>query len=164
MNVIDMLNKLAIVISGEITNINKGGCAVFASHVAYHLKYNHGMKDVVLRTGWNGDKVNIDKVRKGIPSNSTSMEWNDVGIHFGHVIVEFKHRGKKYHYDAHAGVIKSQRKTVLNNYPLYAGSMTLEEGLQIASSDVGWNSQFNRKQIPKVIKIINSHLLTQMVA
>ena len=35
--------------------------------------------------------------------------------------------------------------------------MTVEEGLQIASEQDGWNHLFNREQIPALINIIDKH-------
>lgn len=162
MNLIDRLNALAKVVNYNIPRVNEGGCAVFASHVAYQLKYGHNLNHVVLRSGsWmNDDDRSIDDVRQHIPSNATTEEWNDNGVYFGHVIVEFTYKKKKYHYDSHAGVItaKGRKKTALDGLPLYDGHLSVEEGMQISSHQEGWNRSFSRRNIPKMIKMIHEHL------
>jgi hypothetical protein len=155
------LNVLADEVSNQIERVNNGGCAVYAAHVGYHLKYIRGLKDVVLRVGdYCSDDGNrsIESFRKKVKSNAAPRDWNRAGVYFGHVILEFRYRGKLYHYDSAGGVVRASDVTVLNEYPLYDGHMTVEEGLAIASVSEGWNKMFDRKQIPKLIKLINEHL------
>lgn len=159
---IERLNALADDVSNTIERVNNGGCAVFASHVAYHLKYVRGVKEVVVRAGdydSHGGRLSVDAARKKVKkSNALPCDWNSAGVFFSHVIVEFTYRKKKYHYDSHSGVVSETRETHYGEYPLYKGGMTVEEGLAIASTPIGWNPTFNRKNIPRMIKLINKHL------
>lgn len=167
MDIFQLLNNLADELNDDVRNVNRGGCAVLASHVGKHLRKVPGVKDVQLRVGddesdHQGKHV-IDLAREAIneanlgSNNARSYDWNDHGVSFGHVLVEFKHGRRKYHYDTYAGVIRCRRTTALHNYPLYKGGLTIEEGMSIASVADGWNDCFNRRQIPKMKRIIKKH-------
>ena len=159
-----MLNKLGKDAEKHIECLNSGGCAVFAAHVGYHLKYRAGLTDVVLRVGHSyaddeEDIVPIEEARNNVHPNANADEWHAAGLSFGHVIVEFttgKTKPVGRHYDS-GGVTSKFNVTNNFGYVLHPGSMTVEEGLQIASEQSGWNSMFNREQIPMLINIIDKH-------
>jgi hypothetical protein len=159
-----MLNELGKEADNHISSLNRGGCAVFAAHVGYYLKYRAGIKDVKLRVGhsWAGNSDAIpavDEVRNNVHPNANAAEWSAAGLNFGHVIVEFttgKMRKTARHYDSD-GVTKQANVTNNFGFSLHPGSMTVEEGLQIASEQDGWNRQFDREQIPTLINIIDKH-------
>lgn len=159
-----MLNELGKEAELRIESLNSGGCAVFAAHVGYYLKYRAGIKDVKLRVGnsWADEESEIPSVeeaRNNVHPNANASEWSAAGLSFGHVIIEFttgKVKRTSCHYDS-KGV--TGRSNVTNNFgfSLHPGSMTVEEGLQIASEQDGWNRMFNREQIPTLINIIDKH-------
>lgn len=159
-----MLNDLGKDVELNINNLNRGGCAVFAAHVGYHLKYRAGINNVRLRVGhsWAGDDYIIpavDEVRTNVHPNANAADWSAAGLNFGHVILEFttgKVKKTTRHYDSD-GVTGCSNVTNNFGFSLHPGSMTVEEGLQIASEQEGWNRQFNRDQIPQLISIIDKH-------
>lgn len=158
---IEMLNALGEEAETTINNLNSGGCAVFAAHVGYHLKYRAGISNVRLRIGHSfADECDqiptIEEARKNTHSNANAHDWNDVGVHFGHVIVEFELDDRVYHYDS-SGVTRAAGVTENFGFVLHKGALTIEEGLQIACDPSGWNSSFNRSQIPTTIDIISRH-------
>lgn len=159
-----MLNKLGKDAEKNIEYLNSGGCAVFAAHVGYHLKYRAGLTDVVLRVGHSyaddeDDLIPIDEARNHLHPNANASEWNAAGLSFGHVILEFK-TGKtkpaRWHYDS-SGVTSVSNVTNNFGFLLHPGEMTVEEGLAIAADHAGWNTLFDRRQIPALIRIIDKH-------
>lgn len=166
MALIKMLNALAKDVEGNIHRVNWGGCGMFASQVAFQLKHVLNVKDVVLRVGdyeSNDGEESINNVRNHIKKNTVG-HWNQAGIYFGHIIVEFRYRNKLYHYDTYGGVIAAQDVTKMNGYPLYQDHMTIEEGLQLAYCRSGWNTCFDRDQIPKMLGIIYKHVEQELHA
>ena len=159
-----MLNELGKEAEFRIESLNRGGCAVFAAHVGYYLKYRAGIKNVKLRVGnsWadeESDILAVDDVRNNIHPSANAAEWSAAGLDFGHVIIEFttgKIKKTTRHYDSD-GVTSRSNVTNKFGFNLHPGSMTVEEGLQIASEQDGWNHQFNREQIPALINIIDKH-------
>lgn len=159
-----MLNKLGEEAEAKIANLNSGGCAVFAAHVGYHLKYRAGINDVALRIGhsWaedESDTVPVEEARNNLHPNANASEWNAAGLSFGHVILEFKTGKTKpqwHHYDS-SGVTGVSRVTNNFGFLLHPGEMTVEEGLAIAADQAGWNEQFDRRQIPALIRLIDKH-------
>lgn len=159
-----MLNELGKEAELRIESLNSGGCAVFAAHVGYYLKYRAGIKDVKLRVGnsWADDESeipSIDEARNNVHPNANAADWSRAGLSFGHVIVEFttgKVKPVGRHYDSN-GVTGKSNVTNAFGFSLHPGSMTVEEGLQIASEQSGWNTMFKREQIPQLINIIDKH-------
>ena len=159
-----MLNKLGKDAEKHIECLNSGGCAVFAAHVGYHLKYRAGLTDVVLRVGHSyaddeEDIVPIDEARNNLHPNANAHEWNCAGLCFGHVILEFKTGKTKpvwRHYDS-SGVTDVSNVTNNFGFLLHPGEMTVEEGLAIAADQAGWTERFDRDQIPTLIRLIDKH-------
>ena len=161
---IKMLNELGKDAEQHLKNLNSGGCAVFAAHVGYALKYRAGLSNVVIRIGnpWADDEsdlVSVDEVRNNVHPNANASQWDSAGLIFGHVILEFvtgKTKKKLRHYDS-SGVTGASNVTNNFGFNLHPGYMTVEEGLQIASEQDGWNRCFDREQIPQLIQIIDKH-------
>lgn len=159
-----MLNELGKEAELRIESLNSGGCAVFAAHVGYYLKYRAGIKDVKLRVGnfWADEESEIPSVeeaRNNLHPNANAYEWNRAGLCFGHVILEFKTGKTKpvwRHYDS-SGVTGVSNVTNNFGYLLHPGEMTVEEGLAIAADRAGWNERFDRGQIPALIRLIDKH-------
>jgi hypothetical protein len=157
---IKTLTALGKELDREIHNINYGGCCVVAAHVAYQLKYRLGI-DAVVRTGhsWQDDNLeSVDEARNRVedPSNASAVDWNEAGIGFGHVLVEFSHKNQLRHFDTY-GVFLANGETQ-QGYTLHPGKMTVEEALAIASRPEGWNDMFNRKHIPAILNIITKYM------
>ena len=156
MHVLTQLGKISKQVA-NISNVNHGGCCVFAAAVAKQLQELKLVDDVRLRVGNpNSDdpySVRFDEVRTNA-TDTTPHEWNGQGVEFGHVIVEFTYDGIVYHYDT-SGIHGADTEDPSFNFTLYADALTIEEATLLAS--VGqWNTSFDRKHIPKIHQIVNS--------
>lgn len=158
------LKRLCDSINSNITNINNGGCCVFAAHVAYVLKYRHSIPVNIRVERWYDDEDNapsIDAARSNIAdvSHCDAFDWNTNGISFSHVIAEVEIDGKVYHLDSNGLMSVTQPDvSAQSRIPLYKGSLTVEEALLICSEQSGWNHDFDRTQIPKIMDLIHAHL------
>jgi len=130
--------------------INWGGCAVVAAILAYYLKPL--VDEVKIRSygGWSGSG-DVDAARQKIQSN-TVREWNQQNIYFSHVWVEFKMKGHWYAIDAE-GLHSRKEMWRLWGKP-NPGAFSLSEMRELAKVKTGWNSSFNREQIPKMKRMV----------
>lgn len=137
----------------EVPSINWGGCCVFASLVAERLG-----RHVPTRIRVSGDhddnlsNVTIPRVRRSVKSN-TPRDWGIEGVSFAHVVVEFEHEGKLYHYDT-GGVKPAAEVTAYGRFPLIKGSLQVAEAIELSATPVGWNAQFDRGLIPQAERLI----------
>ena len=159
MDLLKRLELLGETVSMRYSRLNYGGCCVYAALVARALK-DHGIEargivaSSMAKDRNTGKSKNLDPVRKKIAKN-IPVEWNKNGVYFGHVGLEFKYRGRYRHYDSN-GVKKPS--TELGGFTLYKGRLTLEEMEALAASKDGWNSVFNREDIPAICGIVKEHL------
>ena len=151
MKLIKFLDDVGVLVNSKIHELNRGGCCVFASIVAQRLSEFCEVR-IAVGTDWlDNDDTTIDEVREQVSSNSPN-EWNNYGVDFGHVIIEFDYDGSTYHYDSN-GVTSVQRDTSTFGMPILDGYLTINEAVELASH-AEWNPKFDRSQIPKLEKII----------
>jgi hypothetical protein len=148
------LQELASRVSRVTDNINYGGCAVFASMVAPHVSiFFPGSK---IRVMGRNPEIDISAVR---PSDPTDVhEWNDNGVHFGHVVIEFQVKGETFYFDSD-GV--HTRQALENEYPFaefHVGEMLLEDVTALASQPDGWNWMFERQFIEPMKRAMREFL------
>ena len=157
---IDALNRLADRISERYCRVNEGGCAV----VAYLVHEKLMGVATNLRTvffGVNGtNRLPIDEVVNK-NANYTLHDLNHSGYHCDHAVVLFDVDGITYAFDTDEGAIPFDeycKNTLWSDRPYI--EMPFEVVRQVAEIDVGWNSLFRRKQIPRMkIAIKNSRLV-----
>jgi len=138
--------------------INWGGCAVSAVLLAEALtSFVDELKIVVYDDNCsNPQKVNINEMRNYI-SRNTLPEWNELGIYFGHVWVEFKWKGRWYAIDSDG--LKSRKEMYERWGVPLSGALSFKEMKELADSSRGWNSMFDRKQIPSMKKFVKKNLV-----
>lgn len=146
MDLIETLNVLGSRIEEIFPHINAGGCCVFAAEAAKHLEL--AGCSVRILVGDNDTSADINDVRPNLESN-TVVNWNDNEIYFGHVIVEFECKGITYHYDS-TGVHAPSLRTALYGYNIVDGFLTTKEATELAECSRGWNSFFDRDDIPQI--------------
>ena len=161
MDLITKLNHLGEEVLERYPCINYGGCAVYAAMIVAALKrHNIDAKGIVASygagsPGWmSSDVATIDKAREKIKKNDIH-EWQANGISFAHVGVEFKIGRLKKHYDT-SGVRRAGK--LLDKMPIYEGRLEYTEVRALAASKKGWNSSFDRKDIPALRKLVNARL------
>ena len=165
MDIIDKLNKLGKEVLRRYPYINHGGCCVYAAMIVEAL-HKHKINASGIVASWSAEYLNrsgvtIDKVREGIKKN-THAEWNNNGVNFSHVGVEFEHQGLirtvKKHYDT-AGVRRAGKE--LDDMPIYKGRLTLTELKELGGTKHGWNDTFDRTQIPELRKLVKDRLAVE---
>lgn len=129
-------------IIGNHPDINYGGCCVFAAALAPYLAKVGKVRIRVESDSYDGPPTSITKARKNISDNHV-YEWNEEGVNFWHVAIEFVYKDKTYHVDAR-GVHHHRRFNFVD------GALTLKEAAELASTGEGWNSDFNRREIPTI--------------
>lgn len=154
MTLIEKLDELGQVVSELFPAINQGGCCVFAAMVINELQ-KQGIKASGIVMDFMAHKdTHIDAVRPLVKAN-TIFEWQNNGIHFNHVAVEFTVGRKKKHYDT-VGVVNADKR--FQGMPIYQGRMTLEELEQISARQPGWNPTFRRRDIPDIRRLVKNYL------
>ena len=158
MNLLESLTALGNKINRYYPEINSGGCCIYAAIVGEELLARN-IKTRIVIAHWCRTKVNIDYVRKS--SNPSTMEdWTDNDIHFNHVGVEFKYRRTWYSHDTDITV--KSREGRLGGFFLYPGRLTVDEAKTLASSEHGWNSTFDRNNIPRIRNHIHKFFISIM--
>jgi hypothetical protein len=153
-DIIGTLNALGVRIKRYYPDINSGGCCVFAAYVGEQLQrrgYKVNIISAAHDAGLRGK--NLEKVRPRI-LKQTALEWERNGINFNHIGIEVKVGWRWYHYDTD-GAYKRNGK--LDNMPVHRGRLTVDEALQLSSTVVGWNAEFDRRRMPSIKRHIASY-------
>jgi hypothetical protein len=154
MNILDLkLTQLAKEVKTKVPCINFGGCCVFAALVSKHLSTIVPTRLVVFK-GWfcdDNEASDLSEAKAKI-SNNTVREWNNQGIHFGHVVIEYDNDGQTYRLDSD-GV--EPCPTVVEDNKL-TGFLSIDDAEDLAADDDGWNPSFSRSNIPQMKQIIDN--------
>lgn len=148
------LNRLGKDVNKRFPYLNHGGCCVYAAMVVAELRKQKVPAVGIVASYGAEEGVSIDLARQAV-QNNTLREWNDNGISFSHVGVEFDHNGVKKHYDSN-GVHKVRK--VLDHMPIYEGRLQYKELKELAERVEGWNPSFDRNIIPELRKIVKSYI------
>jgi hypothetical protein len=131
-------------------NINRGGCGIFAVHIAKRLQNIVPVRIVVC----DYYKQDLDKIRDNVFNQYNLSDWNNADISFVHLVVEFEYNGIEYHYDTDGVRLKQDEWDAddypFSGYPFCDGSFTIEEISSFVARSDGWNPTFNRKEIPLI--------------
>lgn len=150
------LRELSDKLSCNITNPNHGGCCVVAVELAKHLRNIYPTK-IRVSTDYDdyADTDLLDAADR-VYDHADGIEWNDNGIFFGHVVVEFAYKGRKYHMDTN-GVKRAKDVDPTFGWIFYPGELPFKSAKILADQKEGvWNWTFDRRQIPKMRKIIDN--------
>jgi hypothetical protein len=157
MDLIAAINELGKKVKKTYPHINHGGCCTFAAFAASRLR-KHGRVRILVGGEIDLDDYDaeppqsLDEVRELVSSN-TVREWNRQGVYFAHVIVEFRHNKKTYHYDT-TGAHPPAERTNMGGYDIMPGHLGVREAKQLALSS-GWNPSFDPCLIPRVRRMID---------
>lgn len=146
------LNKLARDILDAFPDINNGGCCVFAALIAKQLQHYYPVR--ILAFG-KKPTTSIDYARSKVKKNNC-REWGRNDIDLYHIVVEFcDEDGVFYHYDT-TGVHNSLG-SIREDLKKIPGSFAIQEACELASDFRGWNTDFDRRNIPNIDKVIKKH-------
>jgi hypothetical protein len=160
MNILSQLKKLGKRINSDFSNINDGGCAVFAAAVIKELEekgisaYARVCSPICEKN--YGKSVTYARENSRPRSLKHGRDWNDMGVRFHHVVVEFTINGIHYFYDSDNLRRNSPRFT---GYHVRKGQISPKEIQQIAhDGTVRWNDCFDRKHVPEVQKTVEEYI------
>ena len=141
-----ILRKLGRHVQEDITGgyLNYGGCAVYAALVGRELQ-RLGVPVGVVVNGYGG--ANLDEVRLKVTDVGDKGQWNDNGVYFNHVGLEYAINGHAYHCDSEY-LSRARHHPQLNR--LYPGRLAVDEAEALADDPIGWNRCFDRRLIPEI--------------
>lgn len=142
-------------------DINLGGCGVMAGIVGEILEL-WGIPVEVITPAESDWGVSPKEAREYLQAEYwgkdwTAHDWDDGGLYRGHLAVRFVLGGKLHTWDS-GGLLCSDKffgrrecggPSHVADYPFGEG-MTVRECIKISSTPGGWNSMFDRRQIPLI--------------
>lgn len=165
MDLIPTLRRMGRAANRKFPSLNHGGCCVYASEVGRRLE-DAGLTVRVVSGrpwAWEADQSPTDKVREVLLKNNRNVNskhnWSSNGIDFWHVAVQFMHDGKWYSCDSdsvHRGIDRFGKRRLMHKAP--GSGFTVNEAIGFAEEVEGWNSCFNRTDIPAVKNLIDKYL------
>lgn len=149
------LNRLGKRVNALYPDINHGGCCVYAAIVADELD-RLGVPARGIVATWTSDRgdTDIDEIRNYVECNNVA-EWEENGVFFTHVGIEYNINGKIKHCDSN-GV--KDKGNILMSWAIYKGRLMIHELKQLARSGRDWNKSFDRKDIPAIRRLIKTEL------
>lgn len=148
----------ALEVHGEDANerieaLNAGGCCVYAAHVAERLaKLGVPVWGVVGMWGAHENGYNANEIRERIIEEGGDPldvgAWNDNGVEFNHVLIQFVHRGRVWLHDSNGTRPVEQDDPELTEdtcgTDVMAGYLTVRELRAFADQPEWWNCWFDR--------------------
>jgi hypothetical protein len=153
-NLFNKLRTISNKANEKVNNINYGGCAVMAALVGKELeKLGIEVEGIVPHGNPTKARSNVEK-----PHVADAFEWENNGINFNHVALRFKVGSRVYTYDTDK---LSRGSSRFGENLRYKTSCKFGEGFKVRelqkianTGDGYWNQDFNRKDIPKLRKIV----------
>ena len=151
-------------------DINWGGCGVMAGIVGEILELQGIPVEVVTPSGYNiGVPPKLARERLQAEywgENWTAEDWDNNGLSRSHLAVRFVLGGKLHTWDSNGllcsdrffGRCVSGKPSHVADYPFGEG-MTVQECIEISSTPRGWNTYFDRSQIPLMRELAYRHLI-----
>lgn len=138
--------KICKTINKQVENINCGGCGVFAYLMGTALnKFDNCNTRVRVVSYSNKPKKDLNSL---VPENrNETSEWNRNGVYFNHIVLEVTLNNKVFNIDSN-GIYKDDNDTLID------GSIPVHFIKRIVSGRRGWNSWFDRTDIPLIAKSI----------
>lgn len=154
MELIYQLNKLAAEMQDITKYINYGGCCVVAAAVAPLLKKQVPTKIRVAAHEWYYENINLKEAMKKVNREliDDCYQWNDNGVYFGHVYLEFEYNGITYYFDSDGVSLTPPIEEVFRTYE---GNLTHTAARKLASNSSNWNSVFPRSTIPDIRRAVH---------
>lgn len=153
------LAAIARDVSRNVDYVNCGGCGIYAIELAKRMK-KLGFTDMKLRVysypNDNNERlVNVASIERkvfgdNLPDNL--RDWGVNGVNFCHVRMEWGFRVWDVEGDEPAKTDKAWRW-----FPRHPGSLSLKAMNRLSAKTAGWNTMFDRAQIPLMRRIMNKH-------
>jgi len=142
--------------------LNQGGCCVYAALVGGALQRKGYRVTGRSLAGWDSGKNELDETRAEIGAIRRIHHIRDVeeyGLSLMHVVLQLDLGTEQIMFDAKLQVPAGRHFQWSENYSLVVqqGELSVAELSALAGAR-GWNRQFNRRQIPKMARIIQHHM------
>lgn len=159
------LEDLGKEVNSSISNVNYGGCCVYASIVSEQLvRKGYGAGGFCSWYGYS--EMDIDSARSNILRDQDRRRffaqnqyihklWYEQGVNFGHVATAiFLQNGRRILHDSVETVLVKPSQVEFRMKPIAKGFLYPNEMKALADDPSEWNPDFNRKQIPAMRRII----------
>jgi hypothetical protein len=151
------LTALASEAKNSVPNINKGGCAIFASIVAKHLS-NHGITPfVVLGEYYDHENLDLDIAQVANVAGSDISKWGQHEVTFAHVALDLKIGKQNYFYDSN-GLLDGNSEVLSGCFLVRNGRLGVPLISSMARNKTIWCDTFNRRDVPKLKKLATKYL------
>jgi len=136
------------------TNINYGGCGVFAQLMYYAIKKEFGVSPIILTLlRHNASNRNRYKNDANINNFKSLGDFSDVGYMLSHIIIEIPNSN----YCIDSDGIHSKKWFDIEYTPdRYNDKMTIQTLTRWARNKESWNDMFDRAEIPNIVKKIDA--------
>lgn len=153
------LSALQVAIDEHIEYMNYGGCAVVAGMVGEVLQGLDITCDIATPT-YGKSAV---EVRPNVGPRATASTWYRNGLSTDHLAVRFRIDGVTYIWDSdclsEGGItFGGDAGDDLTAAGQLGDGLTVQECVRIGLNKTGWNSTFDREQIPKLRTLVEYHL------
>lgn len=160
--IIDTLFNLAHELETSIKWPNSGGCGIIALEVASYLDRHYDCAIKVI----NSDLEPVKSFKHIFADNPFMIIEGDADVWheeydvwFMHIVLQIKLGKKKYIFDTHGLHPKKVYNKEFNHWgKIMRGRMPQETMMLLNDNKDNWNSSFNRRQIPKIRRIVRAHL------
>lgn len=162
------LRRLQRAITEHVALPNHGGCAVIAGIVGDHLERLGFAVEVVTPVGTRSlfdcfqPAAEVrSNIKKGDPA-----DWDRNGLSRQHFAVRFKSGGRCYTWDSDKiwrsawqfGAPGWTKWAKFRTSRKFGDGLTIAECKKLAATSKGWNTMFNRAQIPTIRTLADYHL------
>lgn len=153
------LSALRVAINTHIKCLNYGGCAVVAGMVGEVLQE----LDITCDIATPAYGKPASEVRPNVGARATASTWCSNGLSTHHLAVRFRVNGVTYIWDSdclsEGGVtFGGEDGDELIAAGQLGDGLTVQECVRIGLNKTGWNSTFDREQIPKLRTLVEYHL------
>lgn len=148
-------------ITNEIRNPNCGGCGVIAAAVADKVAAMGVPVEVVTPRWWKARPAPVAVVRKLQDKGMNNHAADMAGLDRAHLAVRIRVGRRAFIWDSD-GIYPSNAFGRSHRYECryrFGRGLPVEAAKALAADPSGWNRAFNRRQIPKIHKIVQEAFL-----
>ena len=162
---IEGLNRLARNIENEFNHVNAGGCGVI-SYLVYEKLVDvcDNLRIVYLYSPWLDPRQDITSLCETNGSNIKLTDLHDNGYGCGHALVLFDFEGETYSFETSEGVKPFKEHLDIGFWGTEYIEIPYDSAKAMAENQQGWNTLFDRLQIPRIKKTISMSELAEQAA
>jgi hypothetical protein len=156
-DIIDSLDALMAGVRAAFNRINSGGCGVMATIIGRALAPYVDEVRFAVSSSWSADEPSFEEMVEIIKENHHGLmpddldicHFEDCGMGFSHVWCEFRVGDTWWAVDCE-NVTEADKFTELTRWPEPFDYIPLDLLEQVSYNRYGWNTSFDRDQIPQI--------------